>query len=136
MAWLEGRLSVWYLVPPVATLVLVWPMIESLPPVNVPSNLNAVQVVLVVPFYLGLAAAPGWLYAWAGHYNRHALSKLQRRWVGGTLWASVLASVGGLVTILAVIPFPAVLGSLVVSVLLLRRYYSSAQSASVGRRSR
>lgn len=118
-----GRLSVWYLVPPLATLVLVWPMIWGLPPLQFSPNFNAFQVIIVVPFYLGLAAAPGWLYAWAGHCDRSILSVGLRRWVGGSLWAALLASVGGLTTVLAVVPFPAVLGSLVASLLMLRRYY-------------
>lgn len=125
MAKSERRLPLWYLVPPFVALVLVWPIIVEMPPLRRPSNLNAVQVILVVPFYLGLAAAPGWLYAWAGHYERGSLSRSQRVWVSTSLWTALLASIGGSVTIFAVIPFPAVVGSLMVSVFLLRRYYRS-----------
>ena len=124
----DGRLSGWYLVPPLATLVLIWPMVEGLPPLKSSSNFNALQIIIVLPFYLGLAAAPGWLYAWAGHYDRSGLSSGQRWWVGGSLWAALLASVGGLTTILAVVPFPAVVGSLVVSLFMLRRYYTSPRA--------
>lgn len=119
----QRPLSPWYLVPPVLTLVLIWPVVVDLPPLRWPDNLNLFQIVLVLPFYLGLAAAPGWLYVWSGHYDRRRLIRGKRIWAESSLWLALVSSLGGLTTIFAIVPFPAVVASAIACALLLRAFY-------------
>ncbi len=121
----HNRLSIWYLVFPVLSVFLIWPMIAELPPLNIPSNLNWFQVLIASPFYLGILAAPGYIYAWSGNYDTRDMTQRKGTWVKWSLWSALVASIGGLTTIMAVVPFPAVLGSGIFSILLLRRFYKT-----------
>lgn len=119
-------LSRWYLVPPITTLFLILPIVADMPPLRVPQNLNTIQILVVLPFYVGLAAAPGWVYVWSGHYDRRRLTLGKRIWAAASLWAALIASIGGFTTILAIVPFPAVVASALACALLLKRFYRAA----------
>lgn len=112
----------WYVLSPALAMLLVLPLILELPPVMFTKNFNAVQVLIALPFWIGAAAAPGYLYAWSGAYEPIGASRMTRAWVGASLAAAVLASLGGLISIFAVIPFPFAVASLVASFLMLRRF--------------
>ena len=120
-------LSPWYLLCPAATLALVVPMIMGLPPLAIPSNFNWFQVAIATPFWLGILAAPGYIYAWAGHYDRTALSSIRQRWVGSSLILALVATIGGLISALTVIAIPTELGSIICASLMLRRFFRPRQ---------
>jgi len=125
-----ARLSWLYILVPVLAMASVLPPILELPPVRWPRNVNVPQLLIVAPFWLGVAATPGYLYAWSGHHNAARLTTRGQLWVGGSLIASLFAGIAGsLVSIPAVIPVPFALGSSVCSFLLLRRFYRSRRDA-------
>ena len=122
------RLSYWYIIPPIATLVLILPPISELPPFlpKGTTNPNMVQWLIAVPFYVGLLAAPGYLYAWTGHNSRRALKGWKQRWIEGSLLMATAASlVGGFLSIPTVIVAPFAFWSFVMSVKLLWRFKST-----------
>ena len=126
----QGRtahLSWWYLVAPSLTMVLILPPVLDMPPLGPPPlNPNWLQIFMVTPWYLGLAAAPGYIYAWAGHYSPRRLSTWTYLWVAASLWTAVISSFwGALFSILTVIVAPFAIWSCVLSVLLLKRFYSA-----------
>jgi hypothetical protein len=101
----------------------VFPMIVYLPPLFWPDNVNIVQFLAVLPFWLGVAATPGYVYAWNGHYSRAGLSTQRQTWVAWSLTTAFVASVtGAFVSALAIVPFPFAVGSAVCSLLLIRRF--------------
>lgn len=73
MGGTSTRLSWVYVVFPAGALIVVWPVVRDLPPLGWPPNLNWVQVAAAAPWWLGLAAAPGYLYAWSWHYSANSL---------------------------------------------------------------
>ena len=117
------RASIWFLILPFLSMLSVWPMIAELPPLRIPSNFNWFQVAIACPWYLGVLAAPGYIYAWSGAYSPAIAPPSHWVWVELSLVAAILASAGGFITVLAVIPFPAVLGSFIGSVILFRRFH-------------
>lgn len=117
------RLSIWYLLAPLATLFLIWPMASEFPPIRITENFNFWQVLIVMPVYLGIASAPGYVYAWSGHYDRKRLTGALRFWIDMSLAGAVLASIGGLTTILTVIVFPFDCASLAGALLISCRYW-------------
>ena len=119
---MKGHPPVWYVLCPVLAMLLLLPPILELPPLMFIENFNLFQVVIALPFWIGAAAAPGYLYAWSGAYEPSAAAGTTRAWVGVSLAAALLASFGGLITILVLIPVPFVLGSIIASVLMLRRF--------------
>ena len=116
------RLSYWYVVAPAVTMLLVWPPVSELPPLRITENFNVFQVLIALPFWVGLAAAPGYLYAWSGQYDRDRASWSVRLWVGASLIAAFAATVGGLISALAVIPLPFDIASIVCAGLMIRRF--------------
>jgi hypothetical protein len=119
----EKRLSILYILFPLATMIIVLPPISESPPFYYPDHLG--QIAIVIPFYLGLLSAPGYIYAWSGHYKKSALSPNKRRWVILSLVGGVIASLGGLISILTIIAIPSAIGSIICSVLLLVKYLRS-----------
>jgi hypothetical protein len=87
-------------------MLLVLPLILELPPMMFTENFNSVQVLIALPFWIGAAAAPGYLYAWSGAYDPIRSSRTTRAWVIASVAAAALASLGGLISILAIIPSP------------------------------
>jgi len=116
------HLSYWYLVPPILTLLLLLPMILELPPFMPEKieNPNLFQMLITLPFYLGLLAAPGYIYVWLGNYNSQKLGSGHRLWVFASLIIAIVASlVGGLLSVFTVIVAPFAFGSLLTSIMLL-----------------
>ena len=118
----QSRLSYWYVVPPAVAMLLVWPPVSELPPLVIAENFNVFQVLIALPFWVGLGAAPGYLYAWSGQYDRDRASRSVRLWVGASLIAAFAATLGGLISALAVIPLPFDVASIVCSGLMIRRF--------------
>jgi len=85
------QLSIWYLVFPFLALVTVLPVVLNLPPVTWPENLNTFQFIIAAPFWLGMVAAPGYVYTWCGHHSRAVLPTRQRLWVCSSLVAALIA---------------------------------------------
>lgn len=118
-----SRLPIWYILAPLATIILILPPILDLPPLRHSDNLNVVQIIIVIPFYLGLLAAPGYLYAWSGHHDRKRLNGAIRFWIDISLGGAVLAAFGGLISVFTVIVFPFDIASLAAAVFLICRYW-------------
>jgi len=128
---MKQHLPIWYVLCPALAMLLVLPLILELPPLMFTENFNAFQVLIALPFWIGAAAAPGYLYAWSGAYEPSGASRTTRAWVAASLAAALLASLGGLITILAVIPFPFVIASVLASFLMLRRFARGSRAPSV-----
>ena len=111
------------------TLVLILPpILDSWPVRRDALNFNLFQILIVLPFYFGLAAAPGYIYAWAGHYNSWSLGKWVRRWVYLSLVVAVVSSlVGGILSILTVIVAPFAFWSFFMALQLLRQFREEVQ---------
>jgi len=121
------RLSIWFVIFPLIALATVLPMILYLPPLFWPDNVNTLQFIAAAPFWIGVAAGPGYLYAWNGHYRATLLPPLYRGWVRFSLFAALIASITGtVVRALAILPVPFAVGSAVCSLLLLRRFNGAA----------
>ena len=125
----QQRLSFWYVIPPLATLVLLLPPVSELPPFWPKGSLNQPGIgswMAVLPFYVGLCAAPGYLYAWAGNYSRSSLKPWVRNWVEISIVLAILSSlVGGVFSVLTVIVAPFAFWSGVMAVRLWRRFRKS-----------
>ncbi len=121
-----SRLSYWYLIPPVLTFLLVIPVISDFPPFKRVDSPNIFQLMIVLPFYLGLMAAPGYAYAWAEYFNRAGMPEKQQRWVRISLATAVVSSLwGAIISIPAVIPAPFAFWSFVMAMILWRRFKRS-----------
>ena len=119
------HLSYGYLIAPLITLLLVLPPISELPPFlpEATHNPNLFQVLLVVPFYLGLMAAPGYIYAWLKKGNIGPKRSWQYRWAQISLFGAIIASmIGAVWSIPTVIIVPFALWSLVVAIKLLQLF--------------
>jgi hypothetical protein len=116
-------------------MISVLPPVLGLPPIVILNNLNWYQVVAVLPFYVGLAAAPGYLYVWAGRADKGAHSPQLRSWLMVSLWAALIASAAGtIISVPAVIPIPFAAGSVVCSLVVLvrfRRFLRQAAGSAV-----
>jgi hypothetical protein len=109
------------ILPALAMLTVLPPVLDS-PPLKIPSNFNAFQVLIVLPFYLGLLAAPGYLHAWSGIPDPHGLSPGRRVWLLSSLVAATVASVSGAaISIPILVPVPFAVASGVCAILLLVR---------------
>ena len=107
-----------YVVPPALAMILALPVALIVAPWNLPYvKLTWFHVVILAPFYVGLLAAPGYLYVLFNRPKRAELVPRIRWWVRLSLWLAVLCSAGGVVggywMILFAIPsFPAVIVSI------------------------
>lgn len=116
---MRRHLPSWYVLSPALAMLLVLPLILELPPMMFTENFNSVQVLIALPFWIGAAAAPGYLHAWSGAYDPIGSSRTARAWVIASLAAAFVASLGGLTSIFAIVPFPFAVASLVASLLML-----------------
>ena len=89
-----------YLLPPAAALVMALPAVLAMVTPH-----DALSAAIVAPFYLGLAAAPGYIYCWASRARAVAVSASVRWWIRGSLIVALLASVGGMLGALWMILF-------------------------------
>jgi hypothetical protein len=78
-----------YFLPPAVALLMAIPVAMIKP-------VDATTAAVVAPFYLGLAAAPGYIYCWASRARAAALSAGIRWWIRGSLLAALVASAGGM----------------------------------------
>ena len=128
-----SHLSYWYLILPTVTSVLILPPVLQLPPF-LPAGLenpNAFQFLMAFPFYVGLVSAPGYIYAWLGHYDPQTLGRKTRLWVHASLVGAAVASlVGGLLSIFTVIVAPFALGSLVASIKLVIQFQRGGKTVT------
>ena len=114
------RLSYWYVAPPLLTFVLILPPIPGLPPFHRADNWF--QVLIVLPFYFGLVAAPGYLYAWRDVNAIQHLGRGKRFWIEISLIIAIAASFAGtLLSILTVIVAPFALWSFIMALKLFMR---------------
>jgi hypothetical protein len=120
------RQSIVLVLVPALAMLVVLPQILELPPLMFSENFNILQVLIALPFYLGLLAAPGYLYVWSG-CKPHPGS---RAWLLASLWAALIASTAGtIVSLPAIVPVPFAAGSVICSLVILTRFLR-AQSAS------
>jgi len=78
-----------YFLPPAVALLMAIPVAMIKP-------VDATTAAVVAPIYLGLAAAPGYIYCWASRARAAALSGGIRWWIRGSLLAALVASAGGM----------------------------------------
>jgi len=112
---------------PSVTLWMLLPFIKELPPLAIPNNLNWFQIYLAGSYYLGILAAPGFLYALFTKQVKIPGEWL-RRWVRLSVYAAFFASTGGLTSVLAILPAPFAIGSVVCSFLVLKRFRAQNRS--------
>lgn len=117
--WLKNLLTVICILFPLAAMLVVLPMVFELPPFIRPDNTG--QILFVIPFYLGLVAAPGYIYFILK--KPQFLSKPRKIWVGTSLLIAFLASLGGLISILTVINIPFIIGSVIVSLVVMVNFF-------------
>ena len=120
------RLSIWYLVPLILTFILILPPILSLPPFWPKDSINQPGIfawLIVLPFYLGLVSAPGYLYAWSGFHSGRKVKGWKKSWIELSLALGILCSfIGGLLSIMTVIVAPFAFWSFVMVVKLFWRF--------------
>jgi len=110
---------------PVCALLSVTQVILDMPPFVIAQNVNFFQWILVLPYYLGVVAAPGYLFAVLVDPEGSSMTKARQFWVRASLCAAIIASIGGLSTALAILPLPFVLGCIGFSVVVRRDFNSS-----------
>lgn len=112
---------------PSVTLWMLLPVILDYPPFVMPNNLNWFQIYLVGSYYVGILAAPGFLYAL---FNKRVdiPGKRLKRWVRVSVYAAFFASIGGLTSVLAILPAPFAIGSVVCAFIVLKRFRAQNHS--------
>ncbi len=117
------RQSLLFVIFPVATLLVLLPIIRELPPVLITRNFNLTQILLTIPVYFGFIAAPGYLYAWSGFYNEESAGRWPRIWARSSLALAVIVSTAGFfLSILSIFLIPLTLASAVCAILMFRRF--------------
>jgi len=106
---------------PSVTLWMLFPVIKDYPPFVISNNLNWFQIYLAGSYYLGILAAPGFLYVLFTKQDE-IRGKQLRLWARLSVYVAFFASIGGLVSILAVLPAPFAVGSVVCTFLILKRF--------------
>lgn len=109
------RLSVAYLIAPVLAVLLSLPI-----PLLVTSRLAW----FAIPVYVGLLAAPGYIYVWSDPWKRGTISPGVELWARSSLLTATAASFGGatvagIFLLIHAVPFALISGML--SLTLLRR---------------
>jgi hypothetical protein len=114
---------------PLIAVVSVLPPVLSMTPLAFSPNFNASQLVLVLPFYIGLIATPGYLYSWSGAASDSG--RAIRLWVYLSLLASAAASIAGAVlTIPILLPVPIAAATAVCALVLLVRFRRATRTSS------
>jgi hypothetical protein len=108
---------------PVAAMLSVLPAILEFPPLKIPQNMNTFQVVVVIPFYLGLLAMPGYLCAlWGAPGN----GKFPR-WIRGSVYLGLVSAVlGTFLGALVVAPGVLALATVITTILLIKKLRKDA----------
>ena len=110
-----------YLFPPGAAILLASPLVGQRP-------VDWTTTMVVAPLYLGLGAAPGYVYCWAVNPRAMAVSAAVRWWIRGSLFAALAASIGGMVAALWMVLF--LLPAVPTAILTLRLWWKFEQRAS------
>ena len=105
-----------YLTAPVLALCSVWPIISEMPPLRIESSFNVFQFLMVTPWYLGLLCAPLYSYVLLFDVKKDTLSGFKLKLVDYSLKGAIISSILGLEAVLAIIPTPFVVLSIVFSV--------------------
>jgi len=100
---------------------MLFPVIMDFPPIVIPNNFNWFQIYLAGSYYLGILAAPGFLYVLFTKQDE-IRGKQLKLWLRLSVYVAFFASIGGLVSIFAVLPAPFAVGSVVFSFLVLKRF--------------
>ena len=78
-------------------MLLVLPVVLALPPFsNASSNFHIGQMAMVIPCYIGLIAAPAYLYLVFSNVETSAVSRLKSLWLRLSLFGALLASAHGI----------------------------------------
>jgi hypothetical protein len=94
-----GRLSVAYLVAPLLAVLCAAPAIIEF-------RVGVVSWWMSnLPFWIGLASAPGYVYAWSERWRRPELDRLRVFWVHASLAGAFLASFWGSILLVLTILF-------------------------------
>lgn len=94
MRWILG--FAFYILPPLIALLLATPVASMLAPWNWPYvTLDWFMWMILMPFYFGILAAPGYIYAWRTHARSRDVSKGVRLWIRSSLVIALLCSVYG-----------------------------------------
>lgn len=112
-----------YFLPPLGALALAMPLATIKP-------VDATTTAVVAPFYLGLAAAPGYIYCWASRARAVEVSAGVRWWIRGSLVAALAASVGGMLGSLWMILF--IVPAAVTAAVILRLWWNFEARALAG----
>jgi len=120
-----------YLLPPAAALAMALPVVLAMV-----TPRDAFSTAIIAPFYLGLAAAPGYIYCWASRARAAGLSAGIRWWIRGSLLAALVASAGGMLGARWMILFfvPSV-ATVAVTLRLWRNFEARPPSSAAGDRS-
>lgn len=122
------RLSVAYLLTPALALAIFSLPICELPPMR--TGTNTWQWIVAVPWWLGVACAPGYIYVWSERWRSRSLKRRTLIWVHASLLGATLSSfAGAILGLLTAIfwVFPAISGVLAIQVWL--RFIRSRRSA-------
>lgn len=98
--------SIWYLVPPVATTLFLWPATSALiQGAWQHRRIEGPVVLLLAPVALAILAAPGFVYAVFARGRWSVLRLAGHAWIGASLALAILAAVGA-----AIVSIPTGLG--------------------------
>lgn len=111
-----------YLIIPALAVLSVWPMIREMPPLRLDSDSNVFQFLMVAPWYLGVLCSPLYSYVVLFNIKKNTLNGVKLKLVDYSLKGAILSSILGLEAVLAVIPIPFVVLSIIFSILVLREY--------------
>ena len=106
-------------------LWMLFPWILEFPPLMIPNNLNGFQIYVGASYWIGVFSAPGFLY-FLFNEDITGYGDLVKKWVAISLYSAFYASIGGLVSILFVVPAPYAIGTIVCTYLVLKNYKSKS----------
>ena len=111
-----------YLIAPALAVASVWPMIMEMPPLKVHENSNIFQFLMVIPWYLGILCSPLYTYVVLFNITKDQLNGIKLKLVDYSLKGAIISSILGLEAVLAIIPIPFVVLSIIVSILVFIEY--------------
>ena len=106
---------------PSILLLLLWPPVKEFPPLLITENLNAFQIYIGASYWVGVFSGPGYIY----FLFRRDISPLEgfsKVWVRISLYTAFFASFGGLIFCVFIIPAPFVLGTIVCTFLVIKKF--------------
>ena len=90
-----------FFIPPLFAVILAIPLsgLLELPPRLLLFDLNKLDFItflIIAPFYLGIIAAPGYIYIFYAQPKAVSVSKLKRYWLRTSMILALLCSIGGI----------------------------------------